>query len=350
MAQIRALVIGVDAAAEQTNGGNGFDRDARRFTSLLTDTLGFDPTEVRLLVNRRATRRDVVASLHWLLSDVSDDDIRVLYFSGLGFRLPGDGLLREVLVLYDGGYLFDNEISFLTRQLPPRAISIVLDTCFEGGLEQRLVAPELGAIKAWQPKYSKLDLLHYRERFARVTEFKPFGCEPAPVSRADLLEMHFGTPIALPVNHSRMNATLLKACQHHEVAVAGGICTSEVSAFTFALCRLLESRGGFVTSQEVVDGTAGKLAAMGVSQTPQYLNPTAWGSPESHGFIAQSPIEATAGANFHISGAPANPGSGGTGERLGAFLRLVPSTVEGIAQTYGPGSSISRRQVPDQSE
>lgn len=343
MAKIRALVIGVDAAAEQTNGGNGFDRDARRFTNLLTDTLGFDPTELRLLVNRRATRRDVIASLHWLLGDVQDGDIRVLYFSGLGFRVPSDGLLREVLVLHDGSYLFDNEISFLTRQLPPRAVSIVLDTCFEGGLEQRFVAPELGTVKAWQPKFTKLDLLHHRERFARVAEFKPFGCEPIAMSRSDLLEMHFGTPIALPANRSRMNATLAKACQHHEVAVTGGACSSEVSAFTFALCRLLESRGGFVTSQEVVDGTASQLAAMGVGQTPQYVRPKTWGSPESHSFIAHSPIEATTGAH-------AGSGFGADGKRLDAFMSLVPSTVDGLGQMQGPSSPTRRRQVPDESD
>jgi hypothetical protein len=147
-----------------------------------------------------------------------------------------------------------------------------------------------------------------------------------------------------------MNATLAKACQHHEIAVTGGACLSEVSAFTFALCRLLESRGGFVTSHEVVDGTASQLAAMGVGQTPQYVRPKTWGSPESHSFIAHSPIEATTGAHVELSGADAGSGFGANGKRLDAFLSLVPSTVDGLGQMQGPSSPTRRRQVPDESD
>lgn len=354
MARIRALVVGVDAASNSYDDGLGYDRDARRFANLLTDWLGFDPTELRVLVNRQADRSNVVAGLHWLLGDVQDGDIRVFYFSGLGFRTPSEGLLREVLVLHDGSYLFDNEIGFLTQQAPEQSVTMVLDTCFDGGLEQRLGGPELGVVKAWQPDFTKMDLVDYRERIANIASYKPFGCQTVPLDRAGLLELQFGVSQRKEPTHSTMNAVLVKACQDHEVAVTGRECSGAYSAFTFSLCAFLESRGGFIDGDEAVAGAATELAAMGIGQSPQHVYPEEWGPHEHLSFIAQSPIEQDEDAAMS-GGAPADIADdamrGGDPNRLDVFLRMLPATFEGVRSGHRRvRRAPPKRKVSDGSE
>jgi Caspase domain len=351
MARVRALVIGVDAVSGSCDDDSGYDRDARRFASLLTDCLGFDPTELRLLVNWQACRRNVVAALHWLLNDVQDGDIRVFYFSGLGFRVPSDGLLREVLVLHDGSYLFDNEISFLTHQSPRQAVTMVLDTCFDGGLDQRLGGPELGSIKAWRPNFSKIDLLDYRERFAEMSCYKPYGCQPVSCSRSDMLEMQFGNPVYKDAAETTMNAILVKACLDHEVAVTGRSGSGELSAFTSALCQFLESQGGFVNGVDAIEGAATQLAAMGVGQRPQHIYPSDWRAHDHLSFIAQAPLEDTTAPDGIVADTSNNANRGGYGSRLDPFLRMLPPSFEGPGSRQWSAEATSRkREVSDESE
>jgi len=138
----KALIVGINKYRIPGNDLNGCVNDAEIMYNLLTTQFKFDPTNVRVLVDERATKRGILERLEWLLTGYKLGDELVFYYSGHGSQVrdrDGDELedqLDEILCPYDLNWddlLTDDYLGALFKQIPKGVyLSMVCDSCHSG--------------------------------------------------------------------------------------------------------------------------------------------------------------------------------------------------------------------------
>ena len=242
---VHALVIGIDNYKGQGNNCRFADEDAKGFALALNECCGVQ--DVRLLVNKNATRQAIQKEMDRLTDIVYQEDVVVFYYAGHGSHSPdsdgdegiGDGL-DEVLVPYDyqateeSKYLVDDELALWANRLRAKAVLlVVIDSCFSGGLGRSL----------------KME--------GRVLE------HGGGLGR-DLLDFP----------GSQTSIVLAVACEEHEVASPNDRCGHGL--FTCFLLQGIERKradmnfDGAVTTDELADYIAEKLEQY-PHQTPVYM-------------------------------------------------------------------------------
>lgn len=141
----RALIVGIDEYPNPDHRLSGCVNDAFLMSSVLQET-EFEADDIRLLLNDRATKANLMERIAWLLEDVRDGDELYFHFSGHGTVLPSYGIdysvdrVHECLVPYDfdGSFIHaitDAQLCSLYSQLPYDAAFVMsLDCCHAGGL------------------------------------------------------------------------------------------------------------------------------------------------------------------------------------------------------------------------
>ena len=142
----KALLVGIDAY-RHVSRLVGPVNDAKAMREFITADLGYDPRDVRLLLDAEATRAGILRGIEeWLIDGTSPGDEAFLYFSGHGFQQPdtnGDEPDRfdETLVPVDVvvrddktvvGMITDDEVAALLNRLSGRSVNVIVDACHSG--------------------------------------------------------------------------------------------------------------------------------------------------------------------------------------------------------------------------
>jgi pimeloyl-ACP methyl ester carboxylesterase len=143
----KALLIGINNYANPDYDLEGCVNDAYRMSEVLQEC-GFQPEDIRLVLDNRATAEAIRERLQWLLEDVLPGDTRVLAFSGHGTQLPLYGMegqvdrIATVLAPHDFNWSLDTAISDQDlmkwyANLPYEAhFVLLLDCCHAGGISR----------------------------------------------------------------------------------------------------------------------------------------------------------------------------------------------------------------------
>ena len=157
----RALVVGVDRYADPAfTDLRGATRDARNIRWLLTEHLGFESGQIRMLTDEQATRDGIVDGIRDWLVDGSRPGARALfYFAGHGYfqtdqdddepdgydeaLVPHDARLiaREMRPMEVANLIRDDEIGALLDTLDGRQVHVIVDSCHAGTMTRSLVPP-----------------------------------------------------------------------------------------------------------------------------------------------------------------------------------------------------------------
>ena len=141
----RALLIGINNYPDPANRLEGCVNDVFLMSSVLQES-GFDPDEIRIVLDERATTQGIMERLHWLLDGVRDGYQRMLFYSGHGAKIPGYDAkdepdhVDECLVPYDFDWspahaILDNQFCELYSQLPYGSHFVAMfDCCHSGGI------------------------------------------------------------------------------------------------------------------------------------------------------------------------------------------------------------------------
>ena len=141
----RALLIGINNYPDPASRLEGCVNDVFLMSSVLQES-GFDPEEIRIVLDERATTQGIMERLHWLLAGVRDGDQRMLFYSGHGAKIPGYDVkdepdhVDECLVPYDFDWspahaILDNQFCELYSQLPYGSYFVAMfDCCHSGGI------------------------------------------------------------------------------------------------------------------------------------------------------------------------------------------------------------------------
>ncbi len=143
----RALLIGINDYPDPANRLDGCVNDVFLMSQLLQEST-FEPEEIRVVLDDRATAKGIMDRLHWLLDGTKAGDERVLFYSGHGAQIPAYGSQDEVdhidecLVPYDFDWspehaIIDKQFVEFYSQLPYDSLLVaIFDCCHSGGMSR----------------------------------------------------------------------------------------------------------------------------------------------------------------------------------------------------------------------
>ncbi|HVJ90826.1 MAG TPA: caspase family protein, partial [Labilithrix sp.] len=140
-----AVVIGVETYRDlpRATGARG---DATKIAALLRKTLGLREDHVRVAVDDRATRTDIIKHLAWLKQNVKAGGRAYVYFSGHGAPDAASG--TAYVLPYDGDPKFVSstalsldEIVKTVGESKAQDALVILDSCFSGAGGRSQLAP-----------------------------------------------------------------------------------------------------------------------------------------------------------------------------------------------------------------
>jgi len=302
----RALLVGINDYPDPADRLEGCVNDVFEISASLQE-LGFDASEIRVVLNERATAGNIRDRLRWLLEEVVDGDIRFFYFSGHGAQIPGYGAKGEVdaidecLVPHDFAWttetaIIDDWFQELYSQLPyDSRFYVALDCCHSGGMTRA------GARKARglePPDDIRHRLLRWNSKAGMWVERDlPMSKRKLVSNKADenlLLGesgalKRLGSAVSLWSEVAEFNRAktrydtlgpympvMLYACKEKQLSYEYRHGIQSYGAFTFTLTQLLRDQA---KSSRQLDFNAAirnvgkKLSQLGYDQTPQVIGP-----------------------------------------------------------------------------
>lgn len=303
----RALLVGIDEYPDEASRLQGCVNDVYLMSEVLQES-GFQPEDIRVVLNDRATADAIRERLDWLLEGIDDDPndpaIRFLHYSGHGARIPTYGVLDEIdhlgecLVPWDFRWddlprsaVLDDDFRDLYSQIPYSAWFVaVLDCCHSGGMTRRgdrvrgIEAPDdvrhratawgqdadLG-IQRWRPRPLAPVLDHGSAYAGAARSTRRIGCS-TPLRTQGARKK---------VLRARMNhqgpylPILLQACQESELAAEHVDGARSFGAFTYALAMGLRQANRSMTFLDLIDEAKRRLRIMGYEQNPAHEGPDA---------------------------------------------------------------------------
>jgi hypothetical protein len=300
----RALLVAINDYGSPQNNLPSCLEDAAQVRSVLQSRYGFETfTE---LYDGDATVTNVESGLAWLFENVAPDDRLVFFYSGHGYQQPRNGNLEECLVLSNLEFFFDDRLSELSQSAPPGVLTVVLDSCFSGGMQKPIAlgdGVEIARTKLWVPPPGRSAA---KSLVGGPLVPRPFGCfpvtDPTAVKRLVLgtqasPDTKAGGPQAAGEDEAsqlQLNGLLLSACSENETASAATSATEGLSAFSYALMRTLPASGEISVTQ-LHEGARQRLVEMGFQQTPLLRVPASPAELASSSFVTLTPAAAAAG-------------------------------------------------------
>lgn len=279
----RALLIGINDYPQPENRLQGCVNDVFQMSAMLQER-GYQPEEIRVVLDARATTRGVQERLQWLLEDVRAGDERVLFYSGHGAQVAAydaDGEpdhKDETLVTHDFDWsgntgITDDMLARLYANLPYEArFSIILDCCHSGGIARaggvavrginppddvrhRSIAWDEEK-QMWFPRKS-LDLRR-RMGKAAAAEVQRYLGDGATQKLGRAVSRWSDSPAAFRAasrrlgHHGPYNPVILAACREDQYAYEYTHGSVPYGALTFMLVQQLRASGGRKTLEAIV--------------------------------------------------------------------------------------------------
>lgn len=302
----RALLIGINEYPQPENRLSGCVNDVFQMSAMLQER-GYQPEEIRVVLDARATTRGVNERLKWLLEDVRAGDERVLFYSGHGAQvaaLDADGEpdhKDEALVTYDFDWsgntgITDDMLAQYYANLPYEArFSIILDCCHSGGIARaggvavRGINPpddvrhrgiEWDVDKQmWFPR-KKLDLRSRMNKAPAEVVRRYLGMDGATQKMGRAVSRWSDDPTAFKAatkrlgHHGPYNPVLLAACREDQYAYEYTHGSVPYGAMTFMLIQQLRATAGRKTLEDVVTQCNSVLKSkLGYEQEVQLYRP-----------------------------------------------------------------------------
>lgn len=303
----RAVLIGINDYPDPKDRLEGCLNDVFLVSALLQEG-GFDPDDIRVLLDARATRRTILDRISWLLDGAKAGDRLALFFSGHGAQIAGEGAgetidrLDECLVPHDFDWtrdtaICDDDLCEFYSQLPYECQFLVwLDCCHSGGMTRDGGARPRGLAP---PDDIRHRLLRWdaRERMWRERALPKRFTLGAGASAEErklylgesgaLVRLGRGTSVWTERGYDRERSALdhhgpflpviFQACDERELAFEYRHGVESYGAFTYALgveLRRAREKGRAPRYDDLVAMVRRKLRSLGYDQRPQIVGPS----------------------------------------------------------------------------
>lgn len=308
----KALLVGINDYPNPENQLNGCVNDVFRMSEVLQE-IGYDPSEIKVVLNERATSQNLRRMMDWLLQDARDGDVRFFFYSGHGAQIPSANLegddndhLDECLVTYDFDWKRENAYtdkeflkSYSKLSYGVNFIT-VLDCCHSGGMTRDAGFKARGLNPPDDIRHRTIKWDSTREmwvsRELKLAQEKLFAKNTNESYRKLYTgeeggTQRFGRAISLWSDVEQYGVTkkkygtigpymplLIEACREKEYSYEYKHGVSSFGAFTYSLTTILRQlnrgkKNKKVTFAELVELTSVQLKELGYAQTPQLVGP-----------------------------------------------------------------------------
>lgn len=263
----RALLAGVNDY-KGIGDLNGCVNDVTNMRNVLKTYFGFTNSDIRVLVDDRATKKNILTRLESMVADTKPGDLLVFHFSGHGSQIrdrDGDELKDQMDELicpwdmdWDGIFITDDMLQAIFNKMPKGSfLELFIDACHSGTMLRDLTfgRPEnMGPPRETQEKTDTVI-----ERFL-----------PPPV---DIKCRFDGEEENLKDTNTFKAASndqiLWSGCKSDQTSADARIDGTYNGAFTYYLCRHIRSANGVITRNELIKRVRDSLKHNNYSQIPQ---------------------------------------------------------------------------------
>jgi len=251
----KALLVGINKYVPELGADlQGCVNDVNNMYALLTNTFGFKPDNIRVLIDERATRQGIIDRLKWLLDKAMAGDELVFHYSGHGSQIRdrnGDELddqLDEILCPHDMDWdnpLTDDILAEILKQLPKGVyFTMICDSCHSGTMTKNFGNP---GCRLQLPRFI----------------VPPFDIQCRTTGR------HLNVnKIGMKGRGSDQNHILISGCRDNQTSADANIDGKYQGAFTWAFTESIKKDPN-VTWLSIYTKVLDKLAAENFSQVPQ---------------------------------------------------------------------------------
>jgi len=265
----RALLVGINNYPSP-NQLNGCVNDVNDMANFLVSDCKFRAGDIRLITDRRATAKNVLDRLGWLLNGIKKGDRILFHYSGHGAQVAtrnpqGEAdRFDEVICPVDFDFddnstmIRDKDFVRLFSSIPQGVEFIwVSDSCFSGGLMKGFaVMPK--NVSAFKIKTIPLPAdIAWRNRSAEEQKISPLTMKGAA---------------------KQLNVALISGCTETQESADADINNRYNGALTYYLLHILKSSSGMkLKLTDLVKNTVRELKHNGFSQHPELLGSKAIG-------------------------------------------------------------------------
>jgi hypothetical protein len=262
MANKKAFIVGINKYLQRGNDLRGCVNDAENVYHALIDLYKFNPDNIRVLTDARATKNAILERLNWLVKDTQPGDELVFHCSSHGSQIRdrdgdelGDGL-DEILIPFDLDWnnpLKDDDLAAIFKQVTEGAnLTMICDTCHSATMNRELLPPGCGC--------EKDNHVYKKPRFISP----PFDIACRSIGR-DLSVHVVGSKGAIeePQRH-----VLIAGCRDDQTSADAYINRKYQGALTWALTSLIRTTPN-ITWNQVIEIVRNELSNNGYSQVPQ---------------------------------------------------------------------------------
>jgi len=178
----KALCVGINDYPGDGSDLNGCVNDAKAWAALLVEHYGFPTSEVKILLDREATKAKMTAGLKSLLAGAKAGDVLVFTNSSHGTYLAdtsGDeSAYDEALCPYDcdQNLILDDELRELFSGLPDGVcLTVISDSCHSGTVTRAAVSENLPGLRT--PDDRRVRFMH-PSLLKRASLQNPWAAQP----------------------------------------------------------------------------------------------------------------------------------------------------------------------------
>ena len=259
----RALLVGINKYKIPGADLNGCVNDVTNMRDILLKFFGFTTKEIRVLVDERATKKNIMERLKWLVSGAKAGDRLLFHYSGHGSQVvdrDGDELkdkMDEIIcphdMDWDGNFISDDDLHAFFANMPKGVnLEVVLDSCHSGsGTREMLAIKGLSVELSFKPRFL-----------------------PPPVDIACRADEDMDVRRLLKGGNP-MNHVLFAGCRDNQTSADANIGGSYHGAFTYYFCKHTRETQGAIARSELLKRVRASLKFNGFSQIPQLEAPSA---------------------------------------------------------------------------
>lgn len=298
----RALLVGINKYPDPANQLEGCVNDTFLMSALLQER-GFEPEDIRVVLDERATANGIRERLSWLLDGAADGMERVLFYSGHGAQMPGYNAAEKIdhvdecLVPWDFAWskdtaITDDDLFGLYSNLPFGArFFAVFDCCHAGGMHRdggprvRGIAPPDDIRHRMLRWDSRLQMWRERELEPLNDAFGGDGHVKNNFMGKNGATYRIGRGMKgrvlsasvykklPPDERGPFLPVIVEACQEGGLSYEYRDGVTSYGAFTYSLAKTLRQKPSS-TFLSAVTNAATTLKSLGYKQEPQLIGPS----------------------------------------------------------------------------
>lgn len=245
---------------------------------ILVKKYNIPANDIRLVLDERATKKDIIERLEWLISNECPN--KLFHYSGHGAQVPVqdytnneepdgmDELLCPVDFNWDGNYILDNQIDDMVSKLAPgHHLTMVIDACHSGTIDRDFdVGNRARMMKAPLDILSRTSSILLSRDILTLGEESKFDLDSA---FSTLFEAEHKDLPAKP-KFSKHNVSIITGCMEGQTSADAYMSNRYQGALSYVLQGILMQNQS-ISLNALRAQCEQKLVEYGFSQTPQLI-------------------------------------------------------------------------------